>query len=205
MGNREDLLAGARKAILERGVARATARDIAGNAGVSLAAIGYHFGSKDRLITEALTQAVGDAIGDGMEDVMRAAGAGAPLPEAFVSTWDTMLPVFVRNREDLLLSMENGVRIARSPQLQQFMTDAVGGAYDGIAEVLRELHPDLTAEQSRAVAKLYFVLVQGMALLWMLGPEMDLPTGADLSLAATVLARGSAPGAHNRIDNRDSR
>ena len=59
MGNREDLLAGARKVIIERGAAKATARDIAAAAGVSLAAIGYHFGSKERLITEALTGAVG--------------------------------------------------------------------------------------------------------------------------------------------------
>jgi AcrR family transcriptional regulator len=49
MGNREDLLAAAKKVILERGLAKVTARDIAGAAGVSLAAIGYHFGSKDRL------------------------------------------------------------------------------------------------------------------------------------------------------------
>ena len=49
MGNREDLFAGARQVILERGVAKATAREIANAAGVSLAAIGYHFGSKDEL------------------------------------------------------------------------------------------------------------------------------------------------------------
>ncbi|WP_344294175.1 helix-turn-helix domain-containing protein, partial [Agromyces neolithicus] len=59
MGNREDLLAGARRVILERGVAKATARDIATEAGVSLAAIGYHFGSKEQLITEALMESLG--------------------------------------------------------------------------------------------------------------------------------------------------
>ncbi|MBF6246937.1 TetR family transcriptional regulator, partial [Nocardia elegans] len=64
MGNREDLLDGARKAILERGLAKVTARDIAAAAGVSLAAIGYHFGSKDRLITEALTEGMGEDVGD---------------------------------------------------------------------------------------------------------------------------------------------
>lgn len=67
MGNREDLLAGARRVIVERGVANATARDIAQAAGVSLAAIGYHFGSKDQLVTEALLDTLGTGIGDGME------------------------------------------------------------------------------------------------------------------------------------------
>ena len=62
MGNREDLLAGARRVIIERGVAKVTARDIASAAGVSLAAIGYHFGSKEQLITEALMPSPSDAM-----------------------------------------------------------------------------------------------------------------------------------------------
>ncbi len=70
MGNREDLLAGARQVILERGVAKATARDIAAAAGVSLAAIGYHFGSKDELVTAALMESLGSGIGDEMESVV---------------------------------------------------------------------------------------------------------------------------------------
>ncbi|MGH4006514.1 MAG: TetR family transcriptional regulator, partial [Pseudonocardiaceae bacterium] len=44
MGNREDLLAGAKRCLYEKGYGRTTARDIAAAAGgVSLAAIGYHF------------------------------------------------------------------------------------------------------------------------------------------------------------------
>ena len=45
MGNREALLLGAKCCLLEKGLARTTARDIGGAAGVSLAAIGYHFRS----------------------------------------------------------------------------------------------------------------------------------------------------------------
>lgn len=54
MGNREDLLAGALRCIREKGYARTTARDIAAAAGTSLAAIGYHFGSKEALLNEAM-------------------------------------------------------------------------------------------------------------------------------------------------------
>ncbi len=68
---------GARKAILERGLAKVTARDIAAAASVSLAAIGYHFGSKDRLISEAITEATGSVIGDAIDATIRVAGRGA--------------------------------------------------------------------------------------------------------------------------------
>lgn len=54
MSNRDDLLDGARSCLYEKGYARTTARDIATAAGVSLAAIGYHFGSKEALLHAAL-------------------------------------------------------------------------------------------------------------------------------------------------------
>src|SRR5690242_12568992 len=63
MGNREALLAGATQCLIERGWAHTTVRDIAAAAGVNHAAIGYHFGSKDALLTQALVAAV-EALGD---------------------------------------------------------------------------------------------------------------------------------------------
>ena len=56
MGNREALVEGAKACLLEKGYSRTTARDIATAAGVSLAAIGYHFGSKETLLNEALRE-----------------------------------------------------------------------------------------------------------------------------------------------------
>src|ERR1700735_991455 len=60
MSNRDALLLAAKKCLLEKGFNRTTARDIASEAGVSLAAIGYHFSSKEALLTEALLLACGD-------------------------------------------------------------------------------------------------------------------------------------------------
>ncbi len=56
MGNREDLLDGAKRCLVERGWANTTVRDIAAAAGVSHAAIGYHFGSRERLLVQALLE-----------------------------------------------------------------------------------------------------------------------------------------------------
>lgn len=53
MGHREDLLEGAKKCLVEKGFVRTTARDIVKASGANLASIGYHYGSKDALMTEA--------------------------------------------------------------------------------------------------------------------------------------------------------
>ncbi|MFI6865899.1 TetR/AcrR family transcriptional regulator [Nocardia sp. NPDC050406] len=189
MGNREDLMAGARKAILDRGLAKVTARDIATAAGVSLAAIGYHFGSKDRLITEALTEATGSGIGDAFEAVLREAGEGRTLRESLTYTWNGLLDAIAGHREQLLLSMENAVRIARSEESQQFMAEATEQAHGDIATTLREVHPELTRDEAEAVAKLYFATMQGMALLWLVAPSGDMIDGGEFELAVEAMTR----------------
>ncbi len=83
MGNREDLLAGAKQCLIEKGYAATTARDIAAASGVSLAAIGYHFGSKDALMNQAVFDSVGDWATE-LQDALTAEGAaGSPPLERF--------------------------------------------------------------------------------------------------------------------------
>ena len=186
MGNREDLLAGARQVIVERGVAKATAREIASAAGVSLAAIGYHFGSKDELVSAALTESLGTGIGDAMEAVVDETAA-LPLLEGFATLFDRMPEIFAANREALFASLENSVRVSRDSGASQALADATEQAHLGIVEVLRNARPDLAADDLDAIAKLEFVLVQSLGLLWIISPE-SLPTGEELARAVTAIA-----------------
>lgn len=181
-------MAGARKAIMERGVAKTTARDIANAAGVSLAAIGYHFGSKDRLITEALAEALGTGIGDSMGELIEAT-EGRPMSEAFASMIDGLPAVFAANREGMLASLENLLRMARSPESQRFMAESVVEATADLAVALRETHPHLTQPQAEAIGELYFALTQGLSMLWLIN-DGALPSGATLSTAFAALADG---------------
>jgi AcrR family transcriptional regulator len=190
MGNREDLLAGARKAIMERGVAKTTARDIATAAGVSLAAIGYHFGSKERLITEALAEALGTGIGDSMDALIRES-SGKPLLQAFAQMWDGMPEVFEANREGMLASLENLVRVARAPESQTFMTDSLTSAYTDLGRELREAHPELEQSTADAIAEMWFVLTQGLGVLWMITRGANLPDGAKIAEAIAAVAKDS--------------
>ncbi|GAA4478001.1 helix-turn-helix domain-containing protein [Microbacterium panaciterrae] len=193
MGNREDLLAGARRVIIEHGVANVTARDIAWEAGVSLAAIGYHFGSKEQLVTEALLDTLGTGIGDGMGSAIREAKDLALL-DGFAALWNRIPAVFAENRETLLASMENAVRMMRDPVALTRMQDAIEEGYRGVAEDLAETHPDLSPEQALALAKLDFVLSQGLGVLWLLSPDGRIPDGDTLAAAVAVLHDEPGPG-----------
>ena len=190
MGNREDLLAGARKVILERGVAKATARDIAAEAGVSLAAIGYHFGSKEQLITEALTESLGSGIGDRMEAVIRETTA-LPLLEGFAALFDRMPKVFAANREALIASLESTVRVLRGPGAASDLAAATNEAERGIAEHLRAARPELDDAQVEAIAKLEFALTQSLGIMWLVDPAL-VPTGDELALAVAAIAGAPA-------------
>src|SRR5688500_16234016 len=90
MASREDLLNGAEVYLREKVYARTTARDIASASGVSLAAIGYHFGSKEALLGEALQQALAEW-GDELDGLL----AGST---DFVTAWTKVVESFDRSR-----------------------------------------------------------------------------------------------------------
>ncbi len=77
MGNREALLEGAKRCLIEKGYARTTARDIADAAGVSLAAIGYHYGSKESLLEQAFMAAMEEWFEDDEGDRHQESPAGS--------------------------------------------------------------------------------------------------------------------------------
>lgn len=65
VNQREALLAGAKQCLAQKGYGKTTARDITEASGANLGSIGYHFGSKDRLLNTAaveLTSEWGDAV-----------------------------------------------------------------------------------------------------------------------------------------------
>src|SRR6266568_5162808 len=96
MGNREDLLAGAKRCLIEKGYAHTTARDIATASGVSLAAIGYHYGSKDTLMNQALFEAISEW-GDELQAALSAdLPPGATAIQRFEATFQRIIELFER-------------------------------------------------------------------------------------------------------------
>ena len=128
MGNREALIQGAKSCIRDKGFVRTTARDVASASGVSLAAIGYHFGSKEALLTQALVEATGEWIQDleaALEIDLR---PDIDPDERFELIWARLLGTFARHRPLLAANLEISPFIETMPEVGQVMR---GGAAQG--------------------------------------------------------------------------
>ncbi|GII80738.1 TetR family transcriptional regulator [Sphaerisporangium rufum] len=190
MGNREDLLAGAKRCLYEKGYARTTARDIAAASGVaSLAAIGYHFGSKEALLNAALHQAM-EEWGEGLGRALATATGPASTPaERFQAVWTAVIRTFEADRPLWAMQFELLAHIHQTPELGTAFTEAAGQARHGLAELFGDLGVTLPAEQAGA---LYHALLAGVAAQWLVDPDGAL-TGPRLTEALRALGAALGP------------
>lgn len=187
MGNRDDLLAGARHCLRTHGYARTTARDIAAAAGVSTAAIGYHFGSKEALLNAALTAATGDELGNEFEAaITSAARSDGDRLERFEATWRHLIDALPQHRDLLSASLENLGQLEHVPEVRRYLAHGHREGTAAIAALLRQHHHELDERGSHALAALYYALFNGVMTLWLTDPA-TVPTPADLTHAIRVL------------------
>jgi AcrR family transcriptional regulator len=130
MSQREDLLAGAKKCLAEKGYSKTTARDIAAASGAHLASIGYHFGSKDNLMNTAVLEATSEW-GDVFEKAVQEAATESPEERARVLV--TALFATLPDQRDLMVASVQAYAQA------QFDEDVRAALRTGIAEGRREL------------------------------------------------------------------
>ncbi|MBZ2196968.1 TetR/AcrR family transcriptional regulator [Occultella gossypii] len=177
MGNREDLLAAAKGSLFEKGYTRTTARDLASAAGVSLSAIGYHFGSKDQLLTVALRQAV-EEWSDDLASAL-AAGDEATPSQRFEETWRHILASFASNGRLWAVQFELLGSLDHQPELRAAFAEA--------NEQAREALAVLVGVDVPGVGGLYHALIGGLAAQWLVDPG-GVPTAAELRTAITAMA-----------------
>ncbi|MFF2550201.1 TetR/AcrR family transcriptional regulator [Nocardia sp. NPDC058058] len=172
MGNREDLLAGARTCLFDKGFARTTVRDIATAAGVSMAAIGYHFGSKEALLTAALTAATREW-GDELARALAATDITDPdALRRFTARWDAVRESIADHRGvwaatfDALSHPDSRARLAATmPEARAGLARLFGGG---------------DTEQDRTAGLVYQALLIGVAAQYLIDPETA-PTASDLA------------------------
>jgi AcrR family transcriptional regulator len=190
MGNREALLAGAQRCLYERGYARTTARDIAAASGVSLAAIGYHFGSVEALLNAAMIQAIeawGQAIGRELAADAEIAPDAPPL-ERFAAIWTRIIATFETHRPLWVATFEVLAQIERAPDVRQFLADALQQGREGLAMLFQ--HIDASSDEHRAqiVGSFYQALMSGIVVQWVTDPARA-PSGRDLAEALRVVTQ----------------
>lgn len=197
MGNREKLLDGALQCLLEKGYARTTARDITTAAGVSLAAIGYHFKTTEALLAEALRQAMerwGEelqrALTEGCDDEL------APQ-ERFVAVWDRVIASVTAHRSLWTTQFEVVTQLGRQPEPQEARTDwsaAQQAAWGGLAELFQGVDPVAEPELARTVGGFYQALLTGVVVQHLVSPAQAM-SGHELAAALRAVAGRLAPGA----------
>ncbi|GAB2558732.1 TetR/AcrR family transcriptional regulator [Kribbella endophytica] len=189
MGNREALIEGAKTCLREKGYTRTTARDIATAAGVSLAAIGYHFGSKDALLNEAMRQALSEW-GDELGRTMSAGPTADAVPDdRFVATWALVADTLSNPASRALWTTQFEILSQGSqlPDLLQAVSAMQVEARDGLAALFGATDADSDEATAQQVGSFLQALLLGVVALTMFDPERA-PSGEDLSASIQLMA-----------------
>ncbi|MER7330773.1 MULTISPECIES: TetR/AcrR family transcriptional regulator [unclassified Micromonospora] len=189
MGNREALLAGARTCLLEKGFDRTTVRDIATTAGVSMAAIGYHFGSRENLLFQALFSILdewGDVAGRAL---VPADEPGTSRAEAYERMWDELLAQARAHPKMWLVSIDLFLRAQRQPDLLPQLTEGIRQGRSGMAAILESVPEAEVPERSvRTLGMVQLALMSGVIMQMLSDPDNPV-TGADVVAGLRALAK----------------
>ena len=175
MGNREALLAGAKRCLIEKGYARTTARDIAAASGVSLAAIGYHFGSKDAL----MNQAIYEFVGEWSEEVERALGAEGALDAEPLKRFESIMGRTIESfsgpaRGMWAAQMELLSPMEHNEELRTFLAGVQRDAAGGLAELFLGIDPARDPGAARTAGSVMHALFIGITVKWFMDPQQAL-------------------------------
>ncbi len=196
VGNREDLLAGAKRCLIEKGYARTTARDIAAASGVSLAAIGYHFGSKEALMNQAIYEFVGEW-GEEVERALTAEGALDTEPlKRFESIMGRTIESFSGPARGMWAAqLELMGPMEQNEELRTFLAQVQRVAAGGLAELFLGIDPAQDPESARTAGSVLHAMFIGIIVKWFMDPEQAL-SAAELTEGMRIIAeRMTGPGA----------
>jgi AcrR family transcriptional regulator len=171
MSNRDALLLAAKKCLLEKGYNRTTARDIASEAGVSLAAIGYHFSSKEALLTESLLLAF-DEWDQDLQRALRTAVPDNVAPaERFEATWTKIIATFETHRALWVANFEIFAQMVGQPAAREMIASKLHLARAGLAAMfLNQDESTINDHAVRTLGTFYHVLLSGLVLQWLIDP-----------------------------------
>ncbi|MEV7908008.1 TetR/AcrR family transcriptional regulator, partial [Streptomyces anulatus] len=176
--------------------ARTTVRDIAAAAGVSMAAIGYHFGSREALLNAALIQAIdewGVETGQTLSSVYD--DETADPAERYQAMWTRLLKSFGPHRKLWLASIEALLQAEHSPDLRRYVAAGQREGRKGLAAILEGVEEDTLRESTvRTVGSVQLALLSGLMVQALIDPEQT-PSGAEvLEGLRAIMARVDSPG-----------
>ena len=182
-GHRERLLEAAITCLQEKGYARTTSRDLVAVSGTNLASIGYHFGSKERL----LNIAVAEAFQRWLKPLVALAaepGPATPLERLHRSAAG-ILDTLDANRSLVAAALEAWAQVPRSEELRAEMIATYDDFHRTIALTTRDAFAEVGALEVDAdvLADLIIALFDGLLVRWQLDPER-MPTAEQITNGA---------------------
>jgi AcrR family transcriptional regulator len=190
--HRTKLLEAAGRLLREREYGNITARDLVAASGTNLGSIGYHFGSKEALLNEAIglaledwAQAIGDAIRVEATGGLRALMASSM--RAVLDEHETIRPYYLAFIEAL-------ARSARSPRLHDQLATHYNRQRERIAGwILDALRGQIEPSAARHIASLMLATADGMLVQSFIDPQ-QVPSSRELAGAmGKALAAASQP------------
>lgn len=179
--HRTRLLQAARTLLREREYANITARDLVAASNTNLGSIGYHFGSKEALLNEAIGLALEDwaeAIGSAIRSEDRAG-----LPALMASSLRVVLDEYDSIRPYYLAFIEALARSARSPKLREQLAAHYNRQRDRVAGWIAESLTDtLEHDEARHLASLLIGTADGMLIQSFIDTK-NTPSSGELATA----------------------
>jgi AcrR family transcriptional regulator len=182
MGNREALMEAAKRCLTERGYAQTSARDVASEAGVSTAAIGYHYGTKDALMMAALLEALGEWGAVLGEKMVAAAAPDSSPAERFTENWGRVIETFSTDRALWRIQFDMLGAMDRNPKLKEILSGANREARLALVAMFGDPRgPDAPEDdEAERLGAFYQALLAGLSAQHLLNPETSL-SGPELA------------------------
>ena len=176
MGHKEQLLEGAKECLYGKGYAKTTARDIVAVSGTNLASIGYHYGSKEALLAEALIASVAEwserALGSVHIERADPLGRFEEAMSQIVRTYPESHALLSANFEAILHMEEPGFR-------ERLVAAHAEARRELVALVLDVPTESVTEDQESGLGGLLLSLIPGTMAAHLVTPGAA-PGGTDL-------------------------
>ena len=167
---RAALVEGAIECLRERGFARTTAREVVAAAGVNLGAIGYHFGSMEALLAEAISSVFRRWLSRIQASVTL--DDETTFEELLLQVCREAAKVFRRDRGLAAAFLEGIAQAERSPALRTQMNEDYRELRTTIADLLQAALGDrFPADAKAGVASVFMAIDVGLMAHALLDPK----------------------------------
>ena len=191
MGNRQALLEAAVQCLQTSGYSRTTARDLVRASGTNLGAIGYHYGSKEALLNEALAVCFRGWVEQlGAQATRRLDEHPADVAEAVLGA---VYEVIDADRVVMLAFFEALAQAGRSEELRGQLAGHYREFRTDVAEVVDSITHADDPEINTTLASMIMAVIDGLAIQYLLDPDTSPPpasiTGVGRLIAGSAVSR----------------